>query len=117
MLRQLISVFLVIIGFASAQAADELQVIFNGKDLSGWEGDPDVWSVEDEAIVGRTTADAPIRNNTFLIWKDGELGDFRLQLEYRIEGGNSGVQYRSKIDDAAKWIVGGYQAEIDSKPV
>jgi hypothetical protein len=100
-----------------AQAADEPQMIFNGRDLSGWDGDPAVWSVEDEAIVGRTTADAPLKDNTFLIWKDGELRDFRLRLEYRIDGGNSGVQYRSKVVDPEKWIVGGYQADIDSKPV
>jgi hypothetical protein len=108
---------LVFFSFASAQAADEPQMIFNEKDLSGWQGDPKVWSVEDAVIVGRTTAEAPLKNNTFLIWKDGELGDFRLTLEYRIEGGNSGVQYRSKVIDPEKWIVGGYQADIDSKPV
>jgi hypothetical protein len=91
--------------------------LFNGKDLTGWEGDPAVWSVEDGAIVGRTTAEAPIKNNTFLIWRGGNVGDFRLRLQYRIEGGNSGVQYRSKVADPDKWIVGGYQADIDSKPV
>jgi hypothetical protein len=91
--------------------------LFNGKDLTGWEGDPAVWSVEDGAIVGRTTDEAPIKNNTFLIWRGGNVGDFRLRLQYRIEGGNSGVQYRSKVADPDKWIVGGYQADIDSKPV
>lgn len=100
-----------------AAADDQAKPLFNGNDLSGWEGDPAVWSVEDGAIVGRTTADAPIDNNTFLIWKDGKVGDFRLRFEYRIDGGNSGVQYRSHIDDPAKWIVGGYQADIDSQPV
>jgi len=108
---------LVLLSLASRLVADDPQTLFNGKDLSGWEGDPSVWSVEDDAIVGRTTADAPIKNNTFLIWRGGKLGDFRLRLEYRIEGGNSGVQYRSKVIDPAKWIVGGYQADIDSKPV
>jgi hypothetical protein len=102
--------------FTSSAVSAEPKSIFNGRDLSGWEGDPKVWSVEEGAIVGRTTADAPIKNNTFLIWKDGELGDFRLRLEYRIDGGNSGVQYRSKVADAEKWIVGGYQADIDSGP-
>jgi hypothetical protein len=97
-------------------AAEKPQKIFNGKDLTGWEGDTTLWSVEDGAIVGRTTADAPIKNNTFLIWKDGKVGDFRLTFEYKIEGGNSGVQYRSKVIDPEKWIVGGYQADIDSSP-
>jgi hypothetical protein len=109
--------YLALVAFAIAQAAKEPQSIFNEKDLSGWEGNPKIWFVEDGAIIGRTTADDPIKNNTFLIWKGGEVGDFRLSVEYRIEGGNSGVQYRSKVVDPEKWIVGGYQADIDSKPV
>lgn len=97
-------------------AAEKTQSLFNGEDLKGWEGNPDLWSVKDGAIVGRTTADKPIKNNTFLIWKDGKVGDFRLRFEYKIEGGNSGVQYRSKVINPAEWIVGGYQADIDSSP-
>jgi hypothetical protein len=117
MIRSIACAAIIVTFVATCRAADEPRSLFNGRDLSGWEGDPQVWSIEDGAIVGRTTADAPIKNNTFLIWKDGKLGDFRLRLEYRIEGGNSGVQYRSKVVDAEKWIVGGYQADIDSKPV
>lgn len=99
-----------------APAAEKPQSIFNGKDLTGWEGDPAIWSVEDGAIVGRLTAEKPIDHNTFLIWQGGQLGDFRLRLEYRIEGGNSGVQYRSRVIDPAKWIIGGYQADIVDGP-
>ena len=110
------SVLFLLVAAATLQAAEKPQVLFNGKDLKGWEGNPDVWSVEDGAIVGRTTADKPIKNNTFLIWKDGKVGDFRLRFEYKIEGGNSGVQYRSKVIEPAEWIVGGYQADIDSSP-
>jgi hypothetical protein len=103
------------LGFAATpQAAEKPKSLFNGKDLSGWDGNPDIWSVEDETIVGRTSAEVPLKKNTFLIWRDGELGDFRLTLQYRIEGGNSGVQYRSKVLDPAIWSVGGYQADIDS---
>jgi hypothetical protein len=101
---------------ALAAPAEKPQPIFNGTDLKGWDGDPAVWSVEDGAIVGRTSADKPIKTNTFLIWKDGKVGDFRLTFEYKIEGGNSGVQYRSKVIEPDKWIVGGYQADIDSTP-
>jgi Domain of Unknown Function (DUF1080) len=95
-------------------AAKEAKELFNGKDLSGWDGDPQVWSVENGAIVGRTKDDKQLTDNTFLIWKVGKVGDFRLTLQYRIDGGNSGVQYRSKVIDPAKWVVGGYQADIDS---
>jgi hypothetical protein len=96
--------------------AKEPKELFNGKDLSGWEGDAAVWSVEDGAIVGRTKKDAPLKNNEFLIWTGGDVSDFKLTLQYRIDGGNSGIQYRSKVLDPAKWIVAGYQADIDSGP-
>jgi hypothetical protein len=95
-------------------AVERVQELFNGKDLEGWDGNPSVWSVEDGALVGRTTAERPIEANTFLVWKGKAPSDFRITLEYRIEGGNSGIQYRSRIVDAEKWIVGGYQADIDA---
>jgi hypothetical protein len=91
------------------------EALFNGTDLNGWTGRPANWSVEDGAITGRTTAENPLKENTFLVW-DGEVADFELTLQYRIDGGNSGVQYRSKIINAEKFVVGGYQADIDSKP-
>ena len=90
--------------------------LFNGKDLSGWKGDMTRWKVEDGAITGFTTADNLLKYNTFLIWKGGEPADFELRLKYKIVGGNSGVQYRSKVIDAEKFVVSGYQADIDSSP-
>ena len=44
------------------------------------------------------------------MWRGGTPGDFELRLSFRIENGNSGVQYRSK--DLGKWRIGGYQAEV-----
>jgi hypothetical protein len=88
--------------------------LFNGKDLAGWSGDPAVWSVEDGVITGRTTDQVTLQDNTFLIWEGGMLDDFQLTLEFRILGGNSGIQYRSQVMDKEKWRVGGYQADIDS---
>jgi hypothetical protein len=101
---------------SAASYAKEAQELFNGKDLEGWNGNPKFWTVEDGAIVGRTTKESPLENNEFLIWKGGHVRDFKLTLQYKIEGGNSGIQYRSKVLDPAKWIVAGYQADIDSGP-
>jgi 3-keto-disaccharide hydrolase len=108
---------------AAAAAVDEpgFRSLFNGKDLTGWDGLPGVWSVEDGAITGRNRAEAPIEGNTFLIWKDGTVGDFTLRLKFRFQPvanadmakANSGVQYRSQVVDAAKKVVGGYQADMD----
>ncbi|MEX1223956.1 MAG: family 16 glycoside hydrolase, partial [Pirellulales bacterium] len=52
------------------------------------------------------------QGNTFIVWREGELDDFELQLKYRMEGGNSGIQYRS--EESNKWRVGGYQADFES---
>ena len=101
--------FLALAGLASAETVD----LFNGKDLTGWEGKPELWSVKDGCITGQTLPDpaAPgkslLKSNTFLIWK-GETADFELTFKY-----NSGVQYRSKIVDAANFVVSGYQADFE----
>jgi type 1 glutamine amidotransferase len=99
----------------SSALADEegFQPIFDGKTLDGWDGNPNFWRVEDGTITGQTTADNPTQGNTFLIWRKGEPGDFELRLKFRIVGGNSGIQYRSR--EVEKWVIAGYQADIDSK--
>jgi len=69
--------------------------LFNGRDLAGWTGDPNSWSVQDGAITGRTTKDVRVKENTFLIWKD-EVEDFELYATFRLDGGNSGIYYRAR---------------------
>ncbi|MGC4006717.1 MAG: DUF1080 domain-containing protein [Pirellulales bacterium] len=88
------------------------KAIFDGKTLTGWDGDPKFWKVEDGAIVGQTTAENPTKGNTFLIWKQGEVDDFELRLKFKLVGGNSGIQYRSK--DLGNWVVGGYQGDFEA---
>ena len=101
-----------------AAAADEagFQSLFNGRDLTGWEGNPDLWSVQDGAITGVTKADPKLTHNTFLVWKGGTVSDFELRLSYKIVNGNSGIQYRSKVVEQGKFgpIVGGYQADFEA---
>jgi len=99
-----------------AEPAD-MQPLFDGKDLDGWDGDPRLWSVKDGVIHGETTPENVAAGNTFLIWKGGEVGDFDLRLSFRCNAtNNSGIQYRSKhiTDDSVKnkWVVRGYQHEI-----
>jgi hypothetical protein len=98
----------------------EDKILFNGKDLTGWKGLPGFWSVQDGAITGQTTAANPVKENTFLIW-EGEVGDFELHFKYKItdgdgkaeKGGNSGVQYRSKIVKPDYFVLSGYQADFE----
>ncbi len=97
--------------------SDEMKAIFNGKDLTGWDGDSRLWSVKDGVIHGETTDAVKANGNTFLIWKDGRLKDFELRLSFRCSvSNNSGIQYRSKhITDGKvrnEWVVRGYQHEI-----
>jgi|GEM_PF-102756 len=95
------------------------RAIFNGTDLAGWSGEPGRWTVEDGAITGATTAESPLKQNTFLVWEgagpDGFAPDnFELRLKYRFQGGgNSGIQVRSLVLDAVHpWCVGGYQYDL-----
>ena len=57
--------------------------------------------------------------NIFCIWRGGKPADFELKLQYRLTGadtGNSGIQYRSvELPDVAKWVLKGYQADIDAQ--
>jgi hypothetical protein len=96
--------------------------LFNGKDLTGWDGAPDLWSVKDGAITGQTTVEHPAKENTFLIWTNGVVGDFELRCQFKVVPGdsggfsNSGVQYRSKVVKPSYWVVSGYQADMEAGP-
>ena len=88
--------------------------LFDGNTLTGWDGDPVYWRVENNAIVGEITPETIVKRNTFLIWRGGAPKDFELKVEYRISAqGNSGVNYRSWELTDAKWSLAGYQADID----
>ena len=115
--------------------------IFDGKSLKDWDGDTDVWHVEDSAIVGESSPANP-SGTTNIIWRGGEPANFELKLEMKLEGqgANGGIQYRSfhvepnlspVPDDVppaqgehrrkqlaldqkhAKWNLSGYQADFD----
>ncbi len=113
---KLLPILLTLAATAFVQAEDKQ--LFNGKDLTGWEGNDKLWSVQDGAITGKTAneGDAKIKHNTFLVWKGGTVGDFELTFKYRIEKGNSGVQYRSKELPAGENgpIISGYQADFEA---
>ena len=98
--------------------------IFDGSSLNGWDGDTTFWRAEAGAIVGQTTPENPLKENTFIIWRGGEPADFELKLEYRIDKTNSGIQLRSvhlppgtqqgRGAIAGRWVLKGYQCDIDA---
>ena len=107
----LVAATLFVVSPACAEPPEGFKSLFNGESLDGWDGKSQFWSVKDGAITGQTTKENPTKGNTFIIWK-GELEDFELRLKFRIVGGNSGIQYRSK--DLGNHVISGYQADIDS---
>jgi hypothetical protein len=96
---------------ATAASEDGFTAIFNGTDLSGWEGDSQFWSVRDGAITGECTPEKQPKHNTFCIWRDGEVDDFELKARFKIVGGNSGIQFRSQEHE--DFVMSGYQADMD----
>ncbi|MBT8038557.1 MAG: DUF1080 domain-containing protein [Verrucomicrobiae bacterium] len=89
--------------------------LFNGKDLSGWKGNTDLWSVKDGVIHGSTHGHK-IKGNTFLILDADDVEDFHLVYEARCQGNNSGVMYRSLVLDQKTFVMKGYQCDLHPKP-
>jgi hypothetical protein len=89
--------------------------IFDGKTLNGWEGDGIHWSVDKGELVGKTTLEAPLKTNTFIVWQGGQPGDFELKASFKMSAvGNSGIQYRSVMFPDVPNAMAGYQADIDA---
>ncbi|MCA8977225.1 MAG: DUF1080 domain-containing protein [Planctomycetes bacterium] len=88
--------------------------LFDGHSLAGWHGDEAVWRVEDGCITGSTVG-LEKRRTTYLFWEGGEIADFELSYDIRIEGdNNSGVQYRSR--ELPNFDVAGYQCDAHPTP-
>jgi hypothetical protein len=90
--------------------------LFNGADLTGWEGDPRIWSVAEGAIAGRTTEEVRVRENDFLIWKGGQPESFDLRLRFKLVGGNSGIYFHAerRLPGGAGEPLVGPQADISA---
>jgi hypothetical protein len=101
------------IAFA-AEAEEGFVPMFNGRDLSGWEGKEGGWWVEDGAITAQSTKDKPCVKHHYLMWRGGQPANFELRLSYRISGGNSGIQFRS--EELPNWDTNGYQADLEAGP-
>jgi hypothetical protein len=115
------SVVLLLLTFmrtASSQAINTLTpqekkegftLLFNGKNLDGWDGDPVRWSVQNGVIVGSSDGH-PFKVNTFLIPR-GIYKNFILKGDIKLRNHNSGIQFRSEQLPGEGWMVRGYQAD------
>jgi hypothetical protein len=107
----------------AARAAESAgwQSLFNGNDLAHWtvkckpaDKPKHFWRVEDGAIVAHSLGKKG--HDYVWLYSEKEYGDFALRLKFlpsRKSRGNSGVQIRSRYDDAANWLDG---PQIDIHP-
>lgn len=102
-----------LISISKAPGTDDKEAFFNGKDLTGWDGLKDYWSVQDGAIVGATPNG--LKFNTFLCSKK-KYKDFELTFQVKLTGkgwtGNSGVQIRSEVFKPEELAVKGPQCDM-----
>jgi len=89
--------------------------LFDGKTLTGWDGRPGVWSVQDGIIVGESSKEKPA-GNTFLVYTPLQAHDFDLKLEIKVElGGGSGIQYRSSTGIPPGRVAGKGEPPLDPR--
>ncbi len=120
--RYAIAIALLLLGTTTVTHAqrkkskDGFVSIFDGKTLTGWDGDKTYWRVEDGCLTGEITPDKLLKTNSFIIWQGGQPADFELTGQFKItEAGNSGINYRSDQLTDVPFALRGYQADIDGK--
>ena len=86
----------------------EFVSLFNGRDLSGWLGDPRLWTVVDGVMVG-STEQVKLTHNSFLSTRTS-YSDFVLRVSVKLRNGNSGIQFRG--EQFPNYVVKGYQADV-----
>ncbi|MBL9165493.1 MAG: DUF1080 domain-containing protein [Planctomycetaceae bacterium] len=99
-------------GAEPAAPPEGFENIFNGIDLSEWDGNPAYWSVRDGCLTGVT--DGSLKHNRFIVWRGDELKNFELRVKVKVTaGGNSGLNYRSASrPDLGEEVVTGYQCDV-----
>ena len=111
-------VFSIVVGLvivSTASGAEKKWVpLFNGKDLSGWsvkckpeDRAKGYWKVADGEIRVDSVGDK--KHDYYWLLSDGEYADFELRLKFKIYRdvpGNSGIQIRSRYDEAEGWLDG-----------
>lgn len=95
----------------SAPAPDEtgFKPLFDGKTLTGWEGDPRLWKAHNGVIVGSTEG-VDLPTNSFLVYKTKPFSDFIFRTQVKLRNHNSGIQFRSEA--LPDYVVKGLQADM-----
>jgi hypothetical protein len=86
--------------------------LFDGKTFAGWEGNLEVFRIQDGAIVGGTLQTKIPRNEFLCTTKT--YSDFELRLKVKLLGGeaaNAGIQFRTRRIPNHHEVIG-YQADL-----
>ena len=96
----------------AGEAQTDKAAVFDGSSFEGWEGNMEIFRIEDGAIVGGTL-DKKVEHNDFLTTIK-EYADFELRLKFMLKGEktNAGVQIRSRRIDNPPHEMIGYQADL-----
>ena len=72
--------------------------LWDGQTLTNWDGESDVWSIDNGAIHADTTK-TPGQHHLHYVGPNAVMRDFDLKVEFRISamGANGGIQYRSRL--------------------
>jgi hypothetical protein len=111
-LRRIAWTVVCLVSLATHACGDESWTsLFDGKSLAGWEGNQDIFRVQDGAIVAGSLKH-PVVRNEFLCTTQ-KYGDFELRLKFKLlgEGANAGVQFRTERIPNHHEVIG-YQADM-----
>ena len=98
---------------ASTAAAEEKEFIsiFDGKSFNGWEGNKEIFRIEDKALVGGSLKKRIPHNEFLCTTKRYENFELRLKAKLTGKGNNAGIQFRSRRIPNHHEVIG-YQADM-----
>ena len=97
------------------KASQNFKALFDGQSFNGWEGNMDMFRIEDGAVVAGTMEERIPRNEFLCTESRYENFELRLKAKMQGDGDNAGIQFRSKrIPDHHE--VSGYQCDMGSDP-
>ena len=105
----MITIVLAATAFAENTCEEGFVSMFNGKDLTGWDGMKGPWYVKDGTIIGECKEGQDCKTH-YLYWTGGEPGDFILRLKIKLSNNNTGIQFRSET--RPNFDTWGYQADF-----
>ena len=110
---KILSLLVILMLVAAAFAAAKPARLFDGKSFKGWNGNLQIFRIENGALVGGSLKDKIARNE--FLCTDKEYSDFVLRAKFKLLGdptkANAGIQFRTKRIPNHNEVIG-YQADM-----